>query len=262
MTEQEFLTALARRKGRDRPMTGRAGWASARSLPPVCPDWGVDALWERFARELEKLGGTAYRAGSRADAGEYVVRVAATLAGLPEDRGARGGGAEAEVAGAGAPAPGGDRPVVVAWDDPVVAALGLRDALEAAGLDLAIWGHSAPEAGQQATPGWNAKQLAARALAGITGVNWAVAETGTLLLSSGPGRGRLVSLLPPVHIALIRPDQLLPSLAEAVRRVGEAGELPSSLVLITGPSRSADIENDLSIGVHGPGSLHAVLLPE
>ena len=65
-----------------------------------------------------------------------------------------------------------------------------------------------------------------------------------------------------MHIALIRPDQLLPSLAEAVRRVGEAGELPSSLVLITGPSRSADIENDLSIGVHGPGSLHAMLLPE
>ena len=72
----------------------------------------------------------------------------------------------------------------------------------------------------------------------------------------------MVSLLPPVHVAVIRPAQLLPSLAEAIRRVGQAKELPSSLVLITGPSRSADIENDLSIGVHGPGSVHAVLLPE
>ena len=49
----------------------------------------------------------------------------------------------------------------------------------------------------KATPGWNAKQLAARALAGITGVNWAVAETGTLLLSSGPGRGAWSACCPP-----------------------------------------------------------------
>ena len=111
MTEQEFLTALARRKGRDRPMTGHAGWASARSLPPVCPDWGVDALWERFARELGKLGGTAYRAGSRADAGEYMVRLAATLAGLPEDRGQgaeeRGRGRRSWCSGPRRGSPGG-----------------------------------------------------------------------------------------------------------------------------------------------------------
>lgn len=241
MSDHEFLSALARRKGRQRPFSGPPGWDSGPSLPAPPPDRGLDALWERFARELEKLGGTPYRAASLADARAYVARVAA--------------GAAERLAAA---VPGGVRPLVVAWDDPVVAALGLEDALGETGLDLAVWGGSNLTGGQQA----GAKELAARAVVGITGVDWAVAETGTLLLGSGPGRGRVVSLLPPVHVAVIRPAQLLPSLAEAIRRVGQAEDLPSSLVLITGPSRSADIENDLSIGVHGPGSVHAVLLPE
>lgn len=239
MTEHELLTALARRKGRERPLAGPVEWDSDASLLARSPDWGLDALWERFARELERLGGTPYRAASLADARAHVARVAAGAAGLPA-----------------AQAAGGDRPIVMAWNDPVVASLGLDGALREVGLDLAVWGGNAAAGPTQA------RELAARAVAGITGVDWAVAETGTLLLGSGPGRGRLVSLLPPVHIALIRPSQLLPSLAEAFRRAGQALDLPSSLVLITGPSRSADIENDLSIGVHGPAAVHAVLLPE
>jgi len=278
MTEHELLTALARRKGRERPLAGPVAWDPGPSLPAVSPEWGLDALWERFALELEKLGGRPYRAATLADARAYVVRASAEAArraadgSVPpasrtETPAAPAGSGEGGQGGGGAPAArAGARPVVVATADPAVLALGLDAALGESGLDLALWGSAAPDdpgaGAPEASLPAQAKHLAARAVAGITGVDWAVAETGTLLLGSGPGRGRVVSLLPPVHIALIRPSQLLPSLAEAFRRAGQALDLPSSLVLITGPSRSADIENDLSIGVHGPAAVHAVLLPE
>ena len=98
---------------------------------------------------------------------------------------------------------------------------------------------------------------------GITGVDYAIAETGTCVIIPASGSSRLVSLLPPVHIALIERGQVLPSLDELFtlrRRDFVNGELGSYMNLITGPSRTADIEYQLVTGVHGPGEVHMVLI--
>ncbi len=98
---------------------------------------------------------------------------------------------------------------------------------------------------------------------GITGVDYAIAETGTCVIIPTAGSSRLVSLLPPVHIALIERGQVLPSLDELFtlrRRDFIDGDLGSYMNLITGPSRTADIEYKLVTGVHGPGEVHMVLI--
>ena len=100
--------------------------------------------------------------------------------------------------------------------------------------------------------------------AGVTAVDYAIAETGTIVLSNDEPNALLVSLLPPVHIALLRSSQIMASLDEVISRLSKermnlAG--PSrSITLITGPSRTSDVELVLSIGVHGPKELHVIIL--
>ncbi len=93
---------------------------------------------------------------------------------------------------------------------------------------------------------------------GITWVDYGLAESGTLVLRAGPQQPRSGSLLPPVHVAVLREDRVVGDLFDLLERVGE---LPTALTLVTGPSRSADIEMSLAVGVHGPGSVHVVLVP-
>lgn len=100
--------------------------------------------------------------------------------------------------------------------------------------------------------------------AGITEVEYAIAETGTIVLSSEATNSLLVSLLPPVHIALVRTSQISASLDEvinklAVERLGRA-DPTRSVSFITGPSRTSDVELTLSIGVHGPKELHVIII--
>ena len=100
---------------------------------------------------------------------------------------------------------------------------------------------------------------------GITGADYAVAETGSLIILPRRGLSRLVSLVPPVHIALVRPEDILESLDDLflLRRLEyhqRGGEMGSYLNFITGPSRTADIEMTIVEGVHGPKEVHMVLL--
>lgn len=97
---------------------------------------------------------------------------------------------------------------------------------------------------------------------GITSVWRAVAETGTLALCSGPGRERTASLLPPVHVAIVERSQILPDLFDLFAELEAEfqGELPSNLVLITGPSKTGDLELKLTTGVHGPGNWHVIVI--
>jgi L-lactate dehydrogenase complex protein LldG len=100
---------------------------------------------------------------------------------------------------------------------------------------------------------------------GITGADYAVAETGSVVLLPRRGLSRLASVIPPVHIALIRPEDLVDTLDDVflMRRLDyhqNGGEMGSYLNFITGPSRTADIEQTLVIGVHGPREVHMVLL--
>lgn len=97
---------------------------------------------------------------------------------------------------------------------------------------------------------------------GITSAQWAVAETGTLVLESDEERHRLASLVPPVHIAIIEADQIRHTLGEVLRMLTEKGQdrLSRTVTFITGPSRTSDIELTLAIGVHGPAELYVILL--
>ena len=98
---------------------------------------------------------------------------------------------------------------------------------------------------------------------GITGVDYAIAETGSCVLLPRKGLSRVISLLPPVHVAVVESGQVLPSLDElfTLRREDFLnGDLGSYMNLISGPSRSADIEYQLVTGVHGPGEVHVILL--
>lgn len=251
LAEADLLRAVGRRLGRRDGPEGRpalpapatARWNPSSSLPDKPAVMDRETLTQRFLAELSRLGGYGVRAGSAGEVVDYVRTVAA----------------------------GG---TVVMWDDPLLARLGLAsalaggpaaastaglaEALAESGLEVTVWG---PALGRDA-----AKSIAAGSRTGITSAAWGVAETGTIVLPTGAGQGRLVSLLPPVHIALLPEARLLPSVAELFRvlareaRTGSA--LPSSLSLATGPSRSADIENDLTIGVHGPVEVHVVLLSD
>jgi len=98
-------------------------------------------------------------------------------------------------------------------------------------------------------------------IVGLTSADAGLANTGTVVLSSGSGRGRLASLLPPVHIALLPAQKLYPSLPTFLASNPNAATQGSNLVFIAGPSRSGDIELALSIGVHGPGEIHVIISP-
>jgi L-lactate dehydrogenase complex protein LldG len=94
--------------------------------------------------------------------------------------------------------------------------------------------------------------------AGITGVRLAVAETGSIVVTSGPQTRRLASLAVPEHIAIVRAEQIVPDLLDWAATLGPA--MPANEVLITGPSKTADIEMNLVMGVHGPRNVHIILI--
>ena len=99
---------------------------------------------------------------------------------------------------------------------------------------------------------------------GITNVHRLIAETGTVVMASRPNEPRSNSLLPPVHIALAERSQLLPDLFDLFDLFSPASSTgktfpPSCLTLITGPSKTGDIELKLVTGVHGPGEIHVIL---
>jgi len=96
--------------------------------------------------------------------------------------------------------------------------------------------------------------------AGVSRALYALADTGSVVLAAGPDEPRAESLLPEVHVTLLDPRCILPGLAELFRAVG--GSLPSALAIVTGPSRTTDIEQKLAIGVHGPGRVHVVIEQE
>jgi L-lactate dehydrogenase complex protein LldG len=186
-----------------------------------------EGMIESFTLELSKLSGFVHRVGSDAEA---VAQVRA----LVGERGA-------------------DR--VLAWDDEWLQPAGIGDALRRDGVSL-------EPCTMPATPLERAARLQDLdpVLVGLTGAHAALADTGSIVVVSGPGRGRMASLLPPTHIAVLRAEQMHPSLGHFLAASPDVVDVAANMVVITGPSRTGDIEGTLVLGVHGPGDLHVVLI--
>lgn len=147
---------------------------------------------------------------------------------------------------------------VLFWDDAQLDELGVPRLLEGLKAERRLewirkWGEGSEG---------DLRRIAAQAELGITMVDIGVAETGSLMLLNGKGRGRLVSLTPPLLFAILSERHIVPRLTQSLTYVKALipHGLPSCINWITGPSRTADIEGDLSIGVHGPGEVELFLL--
>ncbi|HYZ05252.1 MAG TPA: lactate utilization protein [Rubrobacter sp.] len=188
---------------------------------------GEDRLIEdppaRFIEELEALGGHGKRVESLEEAREYVLDLA-------REREAK---------------------LLLRWDVDDLEDLGVDEPLGETGVEVAVWRDLA-----------DFREIAGKADIGLSTAEWAIAETGTLVLEGGPGKGRTVTLLPPTYVALMPVERILRTVPEAIEKYagGEAGGLPANVCFHTGPSRSGDIEMSLFVGMHGPGDVHVVLV--
>jgi len=101
---------------------------------------------------------------------------------------------------------------------------------------------------------------AANAMVSVTQADYGLADTGTLVLFSTQGERRTLSVLAPVNIVVISASRIVAHLPEFFARVPNPASVSSAMVFVTGPSRTADIELTLTVGVHGPGEIHVVIL--
>jgi L-lactate dehydrogenase complex protein LldG len=139
------------------------------------------------------------------------------------------------------------------WRHPVLDKLNLGELLAAKGIERLDYDSLCG-----LTPSEQRERMLAAGI-GISSATLAVAETGSLALASGPGTERVVSLLPPVHVAIVGADQIVPDLFDLFAIMQKsAAAMPSNWTLVTGPSKTGDLELRLTTGVHGPGVWHVI----
>jgi len=182
-------------------------------------------LIQRFSAELTRIGGYFQHCAGEDIAFEYIAQIATS-------RNAK---------------------LVLSWDVPLFKEIDLGGQLANKGIAF-----------EKAAPGIDLISKAAEADIGISGVDYALADTGTLVLFAAGPQPRSISLLPPVHVAILKSQQILPGLSELFPLLGREQngnrKLSSAITFITGPSRTADIELKLVVGVHGPQELHVLLV--
>ncbi len=143
----------------------------------------------------------------------------------------------------------------ISWDEEHLPVPGLLGDLEQIGLRRVDHRHSRDDAGRrQRSSDYQSLLL------GITGAEAGFAETGSIVVRSGPGRPRMASLIPAVHIALLPLTSIFRSLAHWAEEMAPEMSTAANVVFISGPSRTGDIEMRLNTGVHGPGEVHVVLI--
>jgi len=204
------------------------------------------ALVAQLRQELDAVGGVVAHVHSAAEAVAYVTHLAQEK----------------------------DATLVVRWQSDLLDTLEIDAALQQHGVAVHVTtlpAEALPGETSSATVMTARRQelrdMLARADLGLSGVDYVIAETGTLVLTAKAGQMRGVSLLPPVHVAVARTSQVIATLADFLLLVQQAGPevqqaLSSCVSFVTGPSRTGDIELKLTVGVHGPGELHLVLLDE
>jgi L-lactate dehydrogenase complex protein LldG len=204
------------------------------------------ALIARVQQELDAVGGIVAHVHSTSEAVAYITQLAQQK----------------------------DAHLVVRWQSALLEALEIDAALHQQGITIhtttlppSTVAGDASSTATMTTRRQELRALLARADLGLSGVDYVIAETGTLVLMASAGQMRGVSLLPPVHVAVAQTSQVIATLADYLLLTQVAGGdlqqyLTSCVSFVTGPSRTGDIELKLTIGVHGPGELHLVLLDE
>ena len=192
-----------------------------------------DDLIEELVSSAEAAGWIVHRAGP-SDAAVYVRQVAETL----------------------------ESTNVLRSDHAVLDEIGLEEAFEGSAIALQRIAYEESGGSRDVQRAKFRKDMIVADI-GVTGIDHAIAETGSVSITAGRGVSRLISLLPPVHIAVVRPDRIVLSLDElfSFRRSEflERGSLDYTNI-ISGPSRSGDIEQTLIKGMHGPREVHMVIV--
>ncbi len=189
---------------------------------PVAPPRSWASLLEQFRERFEGLGGRWHAATDRVAFDQQLVSVARQAVGA----------------------------VWVARDpDGLLDRLDVAATLTAAGIDV-VRSFDGPA---------HADGLGLS----ITATTAAIAESGTFALIPSPGQGRLSSVIAPAHLTVLDPGRVVAMLGDFIRQAGEAlgTRQASAAILVTGPSRTADIEGQLLVGVHGPGRVHCLPVP-
>ncbi len=193
----------------------------------VQDDESPDALLERFKQELGTLSGEVFAVRGAAAARKKVLQLLAQH----------------------------DAKRILAWDFAHIPVDGLEAAIRDAGIEIIQ-----PDARDEFR--METLNASAGAQVGLTGADAAAATTGTLVFTTAPGKGRIPTVLAPVHIVVITLDQIVPRLESwvaAQRADGLPLRQSANVCFITGPSRTGDIEMQLILGVHGPGKIQVVV---
>lgn len=217
MNSKDFLARV-----REAAAAGRQHEVHVREFTGAPPRWSAqrDDLIHRFKREAEAAGGTVVVADTWPSAAEQVV---ACL----EKHHVK---------------------TAICWNHPTLDTLGLSALLSE--RQVRSFDHAQLARLSDA----ERRVTMFSADIGITSATLAIAETGSLLMASEPTRERVSSLLPKVHLAVIGRHQIVADLFDAFDQIPnlQNGDLPSNIVLITGPSKTGDLELKLTTGVHGP----------
>ncbi|WP_166245020.1 LutC/YkgG family protein [Paenibacillus turpanensis] len=223
--QQAFMDGIAQKLGRAR--VTEAPQHPFRGAPSFWQDYELplEKRIEQFTENFQAAGGHVIRAGGMEEVKQFIVKKAAELSAK----------------------------YMLRQDEPQLAELALEQELTV-DVQLSVWNSSEEERS------WKAK--AAEADIGIVLADYAAAYTGSLTVLSAKEKGRSVSLLPTVLIVVLPIERLKTRLGEILVTFDEAGreQLPAGIHFISGPSRSADIENDLTIGVHGPGIVYTLIV--
>lgn len=226
-TKEEFLNKLARKLNRERVHTVARPRFSDHPADHLYQDYTQQDFVELFSEEFTKLGGSIHPVSSEQEIGITIQRILARQ-GLKR---------------------------LIAWPAPTPAVAIDTNLFPASeGYELVYW----QARGQRD----ELLRTAEQSEAGLVYAEYGLAETGTVILYNQGGHGRLVSLLPNQSIIVLRASTILPRLTQALPRIGTQTAAYSCINLITGPSRTSDIEMDLTIGVHGPGKIAIVLIED
>ncbi|MFC5467554.1 lactate utilization protein C [Cohnella suwonensis] len=208
-----------------RPMVTEAPSHPYRGAPDFwnAYEWTEEQRVERFTENFRNNGGHVERLSSMEEAKSFIADKAKAL-------GAR---------------------FVVRQNEAELAELDLESELPDA--KISVWNTDEDQV-------WMARS--AEADIGVVMADAAAAYTSSIMVRSSAGKGRSVSLLPTVLVVVIPLERLKTRLGEILNRFDEEGResLPAGIHFISGPSRSSDIENDLTIGVHGPGVVYALIV--